>query len=56
MYYSPYNWIGKHEITKLKQNICFESRKKDTKTFTKRHERNGKTQNELFDVFRNANA
>ena len=27
-------------ITKLKKNVCFESRKKDTKTSTKRHERN----------------
>ena len=34
MYYSLYNWIGEHEITKLKKNICFESRKKDTKTST----------------------
>ena len=38
MYYSLYKWIGEHEITKLKRKICFESRKKDTKTSTKRHE------------------
>ena len=32
MYYSLYNWIGEHEITKLKNvYICFESRKKDIK-------------------------
>ena len=31
MYYSLYKWIGEHEITKLKKNFCFESRKKDTK-------------------------
>ena len=34
MYYSPYNWIGEHEITKLYKlllNVCFESRKKDKK-------------------------
>ena len=37
MYYSPYNWIGEHEITRLKKNIFSESRKKDTKTSTKRH-------------------
>ena len=40
-----YNWIGEHEITKLKQNICFECRKKDAKTSTKRH---GMTQNALL--------
>ena len=29
MYYSLYNWIGEHEITKLKNiYICFESRKR----------------------------
>ena len=38
MYYSLYKWIGEHEITKLKRKICFESRKKDTKTSTKTHE------------------
>ena len=39
MYYSLYNWIGEHEITKLKKktNICFEFRKMDTKRSTKRH-------------------
>ena len=31
MYYSLYNWIGEHEITKLTKNICFESRKKGHK-------------------------
>ena len=36
-YYS-HNWIGELEITKLKKYICFESRKKDTKTSTNRHE------------------
>ena len=57
MYYSLYNWIGEHEITKLKQKyICFESRKKDIKTSTKRHEWNGMTQNELFDIFSNVHA
>ena len=32
-YYSLYNWIGEHEMTKLIKNIyiCFESRKKDSK-------------------------
>ena len=43
MYYSPYNWLGEQEITKLKKIICFESRKKDTETSTKRHEWNGMT-------------
>ena len=38
IYNSLYNWIGEHEITKLKKIICFESRKKDTKTSTKGHE------------------
>ena len=38
MYYSLYNWIGEHEIAKPKKNICFESRKKDTKASTERHE------------------
>ena len=59
MYYSLYNWIGEHEIKKLKNNylyICFESRKKDTKTSTKRHEWNGMTQNGSFDIFSNAHA
>ena len=31
MYYSLYNWIGEHEITNLKKNVCFESRKEDMK-------------------------
>ena len=32
MYYFPYNWIGEHEITKLKNRyICFESRKRTQK-------------------------
>ena len=26
MYYSLCNWIGEHEITKLKKKICFQSR------------------------------
>ena len=39
-----------------KKSICSESRKKDTKTSTKRHELNGMTQNELFDIFSNAQA
>ena len=65
MYYSLYNWIGGHEMTKkylliriqkIFAYICFESRKKDTKTSTKRHEWNGMTQNGLFDNFRNAHA
>ena len=56
MYYSLYNWIGEHEITKPKKKFCFESRKKDTKTSTKRHEWNRMTQNGLFDIFSNAQA
>ena len=28
MYYSLYNWIGEHEITILKKNISFVSRKR----------------------------
>ena len=56
MYYSRYIWIGEHEITKLKKQICFESRKKDTKTSKKKHEWNGMTQNGLFDIFSNAHA
>ena len=32
VYFFLYNWIGEHEITKLKKNICLESRKKETKT------------------------
>ena len=31
MYHSLCNWIGEHEITKLKKYICFESRKKGDK-------------------------
>ena len=31
MCYSLYNWIGEHEITKLKKNIGFESREKGHK-------------------------
>ena len=35
MYYSLYNWIGKHETTKLRKtkkiNICFEFRKRTQK-------------------------
>ena len=45
------NWIGDHEISKLAKNICFKSRKKDTKTSTEGHEWNGMTQNGLFDIF-----
>ena len=44
LYYSLYNLIGEHEITKLKKYICFESRKKDTKRSTKTHEWNGISQ------------
>ena len=33
------------------KNVCFESRKKDTKTSTKRHEWNGMAQNGLFMPF-----
>ena len=43
-----YNWIGEHEITKLKQIFASNPEKKDTKTSTKkdlnkikRHERTG---------------
>ena len=52
-------WIGEHEITKLKKYICFSAsnpEKKDTKTSTKRHESNGRTQHGLFDIFSNAHA
>ena len=38
------------------RNICYESRKKDTKTSTKRHEWNGMTQNGLFYILSNAHA
>ena len=43
LYYSLYNWIGGHEITKLTKNICFESRKKGhrnkhKKTWMKRND------------------
>ena len=37
MYYSVYNWIREHEITKLKKRYLLRMQKKDTKTSTKRH-------------------
>ena len=46
MYYSLYNWIGEHEITKLKEIFTSDPEKKDTKTSTKI----------LFDIFSNAHA
>ena len=49
IYYSLYNnCTGEHEITKLKRNICFESRKNGTKTSTERHKWKGMTQNGYF--------
>ena len=36
MYYSLCNWIGEHEITKLKKYICFESRKRGHKNMHKK--------------------
>ena len=56
LYYSLYNWIGEHEITKLKKKKCFEFRKKHSKTSTKRPEWNGMTQNGLFNIFSIAHA
>ena len=38
------------ELQDQKKYICFESRKKDTETSTKRHEWNGMTQNGLFNI------
>ena len=35
IYYSLYNRIGEHEITKLKKNICFELRNNHKKTWMK---------------------
>ena len=46
MYYSLYNWIGEHEITKLKEMFASDPEKKDTKASTKRP----------FDIFSNAHA
>ena len=43
MYYSPYNWLGEHEITKLKKILALNKKKRDTKTSTKRHEWNKMT-------------
>ena len=50
MYYSLHNWIGDHEITRLKKKVIFASNpeKKETKTSTKKHEWNGMTHNGLF--------
>ena len=35
MYYSLYNWIGEHEITKLNKKVGFESRKRTQKQVQK---------------------
>ena len=60
MYYSLYNWIGEHEITKLKNIYIYLLRiqKKDTKASTKRHEGNAMTQNGLpvVNIFSNVHA
>ena len=52
MYYYLYNWIGEHEITKLKKKNCFESRQRTQKQAQKKG-LNGMTQNGLFDIFSN---
>ena len=54
-YYFPCNWIGEHEITKLKKYLLW-IQKKGHKNKHKRDEWNGMTQNGLFDTFNNAHA
>ena len=44
------------KVQNYKKNNFFESRKKDTKTTTKRHEWNEMTQNGLFHIFSNMHA
>ena len=51
MHYYLYNWIGEHEITKLKYIYIYiyllRIQRKDTKASTKRHEGIAMTQNGL---------
>ena len=56
MYYSLYNWIGEHEITKLKKKYLRRIQKKEHKNKYKKIELHGMTQNGLFDIFSNAHA
>ena len=70
MYCSLYNWIGEHEITKLKKYIFASNPEKRTQKQAQKDingtewngmewngmEWNGMTQNGLFDIFRNAHA
>ena len=55
MCYSPYNWIGEHEITKLKKNIFASNPEKRTEKQAQK-DMNQMTQNGLFDIFSNAHA
>ena len=52
MYYYLYNWIGEHEITKLKKKIA-SNPDKGHKNKHKKKGLNGMTQNGLFDIFSN---
>ena len=51
MYYSLYNWIGEHEITKIKEICLLRIHKKGRKKMNEMESQNG-----LFDTFRNAHA
>ena len=55
MHYSLYNWIGEHEITKLKKIYLRRIQKKGHKNKYKKTW-HGMTQNGLFDIFSNAHA
>ena len=54
-YYSLYNWIVEHEITKLKKKFASNPEKRTQKQAQKDIS-NGMIQNGLFDIFSNVHA
>ena len=52
MYYSPYNWIGEHEVTKLNKKTFASNPEKRTQNQAQKE----MNENGLFDIFSNAHA
>ena len=53
VYYSLYNWIGEHEITKLKKIYVLRIQKKGNQKKAQKDMTVMESQNELFDIFSN---
>ena len=57
MYYSLYNWIGEHDITKPKKIFTSNPERREKRTQKQaQNDMNEMTQNGLFDIFSNAHA